>query len=209
MASVTRTAQRTAFAYTPPERIYNAIRVLVTTAPGVDIEALRIVLRGIWRMTPHTRVLVTPAPGLTEWMLGGNMTIVDLDLLPLRPYPSRLDGQPTVMASHLISDCQGCIHVASATPETAADAPPSLAGLRALAASGLDGLSDEDALCAAYFALGDSFVGSVVTAGEQVTWSDDLLDTDASAYRLLDVPVAPLLAELRRLRKQVRRAEDA
>lgn len=202
MASVTKTAQASAFAYTPPESIYNAVRVLVTTAPSVDVEVLRIVLRGIWRMTPHTRVLVTPTPGLAEWMLGGNMTIVDLDLLPLRPYPSRVEGLPTVMASHLINDCGGCIHVASVTAETLTDIPPSLAGLRALCASGLAELSDTDALTAAYFALRDQFAGSVVDTGEQVTWCDDLLDTDTSAYRLLGQPTPLLLAGLRKLRKQ-------
>lgn len=199
--SITKTAKTETFAYTSPDAIYNKVRVLVTTSPGVNIELLRIVLRGIWRFSPHTRVLIVKTAGLTEWMLGGNMIEVDLDLLPLRPYPSRMGGLPTVSASHLINDCDGCIHVASVTAETL-NQPPSLLGLRDLCASGLDDLDDDEALKAAYFTLGTQFVGSVVDTGEQITWSDDLLDTDASAYRLLGLEAPPLLTQIRKLRKK-------
>jgi hypothetical protein len=200
--AITRTASVAAFAYTPPAIIANVVRVLVTTSPGVNVEILRVVLRGIWRLTPHTRVLVTPTEGLTPWMLGGNMTEVDLDLLPLRLYPGRIAGLPSVSASHLLYDCDGCIHVSAARPD-ALDAPPTLAGLRALCV-GLDAVEDAEALKAAYFAIGNCYVGAVVDAGDQVTWSDDLLDADATAHRLLNAEPPSLLAEIRRLRKALK-----
>lgn len=188
--SITKTAKANAFAYTAPDSIYNKLRVLVVSG-GANMDIYRIVLRGIWRLTPHTRVLAAKTPGLETWMLGANMGLVDLDLLPLRPYPNKASGG-VISASSLIGDVDGCISVVSVKPD-ALDEPPSLTVLRELCVG-------EASLQDAYFTLGSYCVGAVVDLGNQIVWGDDPLAVDAEAYRLAGKPAPPILSEISKAR---------
>lgn len=188
--SVTHTGSAATFAYTPPLKIYRGVRVLLTLAAEAEPNTFAAALRGLWRFTPLTRALVTQHPQLQDWMLGANMAVVDMDSIPLRPYV--VAGQATarpVMASHLFMDCDGCITLATVTPETL-DAPPSIMTMAEYAR----GMTD---LAAVYRALSPYFAGAIVQVGEKVVWGDDILDVDATAYRLAGKPVHPLIEELR------------
>jgi hypothetical protein len=188
--SVTRTGNIDTFAYTPPSRIYRAVRVLLTLAADADPQTFAAALRGIWRFTPLTRALVTEHPELEDWMLGANMAAVDLDSLPMRPYVATggTTSRP-LTASHMFADCDGSITLATVRPETL-DAPPSLA-VMAEYAQGSDDLGE------IYRAMSPYFVGAIVRVGDKVVWGDDILDVDANAYRLAGKPVHPLIRELR------------
>ena len=188
--SVTRTGNIDTFAYTPPSRIYRAVRVLLTLASDADPETFAAALRGIWRFTPLTQALVTQHPRLEAWMLGANMAAVDLDGLPMRPYVA-MGGTTTrpLNASHMFADCDGSITLATVTPETL-DVPPSLAVM----AQYVQGSTD---LAEIYRVISPYFVGAIVRVGDKVVWGDDILDVDSNAYRLAGKPVHPLIRELR------------
>lgn len=188
--SVIRTGNIGTFAYTPPARIYRTVRVLLALSENADPQTLAAALRGIWRFTPLTVGLVTQHAALEEWMLGANMAVVDLDALPLEPFLRR--GQTTtrpVMASHLFMDCDGAIALSTVTPE-ALDAPPSLLTMAEYARGNTD-------LGAVYGALGPYFAGAIVRLGDRVIWGDDILEVDATVYRLAGKPVHPLIGQLR------------
>lgn len=188
--SVTRTGNIDTFAYTPPARIYRAVRVLLTLAPDADPETFAAALRGIWRFTPLTQALVTQHPKLEMWMLGANMAAVDLDGLPMRPYVAT--GATTtkpLTASHMFADCDGSITLATVTPETL-DVPPSVAVMSHYVQGSAD-------LSEIYRTMSPYFVGAIVRVGDKVVWGDDILDVDANAYRLAGKPVHPLIRELR------------
>jgi hypothetical protein len=188
--SVTRTGSAETFAYTPPQRIYRTVRVLFAPSAACDAHTLAAALRGIWRFTPLTRALVVQHPALEGWMLGANMAAVDLDALPLRPFvpPGQTSTRP-IHASHLFADCDGSIALTTVVPD-ALDAPPSLAAMAEYAS----GASD---LAAVFRALGPYFAGSIVRLGDRVVWGDDILDVDATVYRLAGKPVHPLIVQLR------------
>ncbi|MCU0465041.1 MAG: hypothetical protein MUF38_10790 [Anaerolineae bacterium] len=191
--SVTRTGAVATFAYTPPMRVYGGVRSLLTLAESVHPFVLAAALRGFWRFSPHTRALVTTHPALEPSMLGANMAEVDLDPLPMRPYAP--DGATTtrpVMASHLFADCDGCVTLVSVSAEELAESPlpPSLAVIASYCKMNTDP-------AAVYAALAPHFAGAIVHIGEKVVWGDDLLDVDATAYRLAGLEPHPLIAELR------------
>jgi len=192
-ASITHTGTAASFAYTPPMKIYGGIRSLLTLSESVDPAVLAAALRGIWRFSPHTRALVTSHPSLEPWMLGANMAEVDLDPLPLRPYAAhgKTVTRP-VVASHLFADCDGCITLMSLSPERLADLdmPPSLSVMASYCKVNIDPV-------AVYAALSPHFAGAILHLGEKVIWGDDLLEVDATAYRLSGLTPHPLIAELR------------
>lgn len=188
--SVTHTGNAATFAYTPPMKVYGGVRVLLALAANADPIVFAAALRGLWRFTPLTRALVTQHPQLQDWMLGANMAVVDMDSIPLRPYlaEGKMSARP-VMASHLFMDCDGCIAVSTVTPDTL-DAPPSLSTMAEYAR----GITD---LGAVYRAMSPYFAGSIVQIGDKVVWGDDILEVDATVYRLAGKPVYPLIEELR------------
>lgn len=187
--SITRTGSIDTFAYTPPARIYRVVRVLLTLATEADPQTFAAALRGIWRFTPLTRALVTDHPKLEGWMLGANMASADLDSLPMRPYVAAGDTTSRPLtASHMFADCDGCITLATVTPETL-DVPPSVAVMQQYTQGSQD-------LAEIYRAMSPYFVGAVVRVGDKVVWGDDILDVDANAYRLAGKPVHPLIREL-------------
>jgi hypothetical protein len=192
-ASITRTGAAASFAYTPPMRIYGGVRSLLTLSETVHPSILAAVLRGFWRFSPHTRALVTTHPSLEPWMLGANMAEVDLDPLPMRPYtPEGAVTARPVMASHLFADCDGCVTLTSTTSADLADLPlpPSVGVLTTYCKLNTDPK-------AVYAVLSPYFAGAVVHLDDRVVWGDDLVDVDATAYRLAGLPPHPLLAELR------------
>lgn len=182
-----RSARKTAFAYTPPDAVAASARALLIV-DAVQPSILAEVLRGFWRLAPATRLLVTVNDALQESMLGANMRTVELDALPNRPFVSRADAKRFVSASPLLADVKVCITLTTA--DAAPGLPPSLGVLAGLSPMPVH-VRD------AYFALGHMFVGGIVAAGEQVIWGDDLLDVDAAAYRALNVPIDPVLQEIR------------
>lgn len=188
--SVTRTGSAETFAYTPPQRIYRTVRVLLTPAAECDAQTLAAAIRGVWRFTPLTRALIVQHPRLEEWMLGANMAAVDLDGLPLRPFlpPGMASARP-VHASHLFADCDGSIALTTVSAD-AIDEPPSLAAMAEFARGTTD-------LAAVFRALGPYYAGSIVRLGDRVVWGDDILDVDATVYRLAGKPVHPLIRDLR------------
>jgi hypothetical protein len=192
--SITRTGSAVNFAYTPPMRIYGGVRSLLVLAETVHPSILAAALRGFWRFSPHTRALVTTHPALEPWMLGANMAEVDLDPLPMRPYaPQGAVVARPVMASHMFADCDGSvtlISVESAEALAALPLPPSLAVMTAYCK-----LNTEPQ--AVYAALAEHFAGGIVHLGDRVIWGDDLMDVDATAYRLAGLAPHPLIAELR------------
>ncbi len=188
-----RSARKTAFAYTPPDAVAASARALLivdTVKPAVLAE----VLRGFWRLAPATRLLVTVNDALQESMLGANMRTVELDALPNRPFVNRADAKRFISASPLLADVNVCITLTSV--DEAPSAPPSLGVL-----AGLSPVSVH--VRDAYLALGHMFVGGIVAAGEQVIWGDDLLDVDAAVYRAFNVPIDPVLQEIRETLKQL------
>lgn len=190
MVSVTRSGKLEGFAYTPPSSIFRTVRVLLTLPQSAQAPALAAALRGLWRFTPLTRVLVTEHPAIEAWMLGANMAVADVDALPARPYvPIGSTTARSVFASHLFSDCNGCITLCSVDPATL-DAPPSISTI----AEYVRGSTD---LSAIYRTMRTYFVGAIVQVGEHVIWGDDLLDVDAAVYRLVGRPEHPVLSELR------------
>ena len=177
------------FAYTPPESIYGTVRVLVTTQ-NVRPPVLAAVLRGLWRFSPHTRVLLEETEALEEWMLGANMVVVDLESVPKRPFPSRLEGETGhVYASHLLTDVAGCISVASISADDPPAVPPSLDVVQQITLK-------SKSPAHAFACVGPFFAGAVVDVGEKVIWGDDLIAVDQAAYRAIDAPVPPALAKL-------------
>jgi hypothetical protein len=94
-----------------------------------------------------------------------------------------------VSASHLFADCDGSITLTTVTPDKL-DVPPSLATM----AEYVQGASD---LAEVYRAMSPYFVGAIVRVGDKVVWGDDILDVDATAYRLAGKPVDPLIRELK------------
>jgi|GEM_PF-2474091 len=192
-ASITRSSAAATFAYTPPMKIYGGVRSLLTLGESVDAAVLAATLRGFWRFSPHTRALVTAHPVLEAWMLGANMAEVDLDPLPLCPYAAhgKVVTRP-VVASHLLADCDGCVTLGSLSADELAglDMPPSLAIMVSYCK-----VNTEPAMV--YAALSPHFAGAIIHLGEKVIWGDDILDVDATAYRMAGLPPHPLLAELR------------
>lgn len=188
--SVTRTGSVETFAYTPPQRIYRTVRVLLALAAAADSRTIAAALRGIWRFTPLTRALVTTHSELQDWMLGANMAAVDLDTVPMQPFvpPNTATSKP-VMASHLFADCDGSITLTTVSPD-ALDEPPSLLTMAEYASGATD-------LETIYRAMSPYFVGAVVRVGEKVVWGDDILDVDATVFRLAGKPVHPLIQNLR------------
>lgn len=181
------------FAYTPPQAIYGAVRVLVIVEE-VRPETLAAVLRGFWRFTPHTRVLITEHPALAPTMMNGNMRPVDLSVLPMRPYESRL-SQPKgkVIASTLLAEVGLCITLNSYRDPTIA---PSLAAMQSLTSGATDPITT-------YFSLGQLFVGGLVEVGDQLVWGDDLIEVDQRVAQVAgDAAINPL-SQIRELAQQL------
>ncbi|MBC8098839.1 MAG: hypothetical protein H7Y11_05315 [Armatimonadetes bacterium] len=166
-----RSAKPSGFAYTPPDSIYGVVRVLLVIGT-VQPSILANMLRGLWRLTPLTRILVTDNDALAPTMLNENMRPVDLALLPMRPYASATGGR--VIAPSLLAEVDACLTLTTA-PAGDLSAPPSLGVLRALAATPTD-------IETAYHALGTYFAGGLVDAGETLFWGDDLQAVDAAVY---------------------------
>lgn len=202
--SITHTGAAASFAYTPPARLYGGVRALFALAESVDGAVLAAALRGIWRFSPHTRALVTRHPALEPWMLGSNMVEVDLDSWPLRPFAAhgKVVKRP-VVASHLLADSDGCIALISLSPEQLAslDVPPSLSVMAAYCK-----VNTEPTMV--YAALRPYFAGAIVQVGDKVVWGDDVLDVDATAYRLAGLTPHPLLTDLRKEAHQQEKLYD-
>lgn len=189
MISVTRSSKLGSFAYTPPSSIFRTVRVLLTLSQSAQAPVIAAALRGLWRFSPLTRVLVTEHPALEAWMLGANMVTVDVDALPSRPYvPIGSTTARPVMASHLFGDCYGCITLCAVDP-AALDAPPSLSTIAEYVRGNTD-------LSAVYHTMRTYFVGAIVQVGEQVIWGDDLLEVDRAVYQKLGKPIPSILNEL-------------
>jgi hypothetical protein len=162
------------FAYTPPQTVYGAVRVLVVIA-DIRPETLAAVLRGFWRFTPQTRLLITEHPTLAPTMMNGNMRPVDLGELPLRPYESRLpDQKGKVIASTLLAEVGACITLNRYHDPAIA---PSLAAIQALSNGATDPITS-------YFSIGHLFVGGLVEVGDQIVWGDDLIGVDQRVAQL-------------------------
>ncbi|HEX2619874.1 MAG TPA: hypothetical protein VHL11_07000 [Phototrophicaceae bacterium] len=186
MFSSIRTATAGSFVYTPPTHVARVVRVLVI-AGTVKPDVLANVLRGFWRFTPITRVLIAEHEALATTMMNENMRPVDLDSLPMRPYESRLPGSKVkVIAPTLLAEVDTCIVLNTLDD---AQVSPSLAVIQSLTQNNA---SPQDA----YFCIGDLFAGSVVDTGDKIVWGDNLLDVDATAYRVANHPPAPELAEI-------------
>lgn len=182
-----RSATTGGFVYTPPASTYGVVRVLVI-AGTVSPDVLANVLRGFWRFTPLTRVLVVENEALAPTMMNENMRSVDLSVLPMRPYDSRLpEVKKKVFASSLLAEVDACITLN--TLDTASDTSPSLDVLRSLTPNKADPR-------VAYACIGDLFAGALVVAGDKVVWGDDLLGVDETAYRAIQQPPSPHLAEI-------------
>lgn len=184
-----RSSTRSGFAYTPPERVYRGVRVLVV-ANQITPEVLANVLRGLWRFSPVTRVLVVEHEALTPTMMNDNMRSVDLNTLPMRPYLNRYVEPPTqVIAPSLLAEVDACIALNTLSSDDLT-VSPSLAVLRDLTQNNAD-------LLDTYFAIGHLFAGSLVDTGDKLIWGDHLLDVDESASLALGQPPAPEIAKLR------------
>jgi hypothetical protein len=189
--SIVHTANRASFSYTPPQRVYGVIRVLVIL-DQVQEDLLANVLRGFWRYTPLTRILVTEHEMLMPSMMNENMRGVDLSTLPMRPYENRLtEAGGKVIAPGLMAEVDACVVVSTLNAE--AGTLPSLEALRTVSPNpaGVD-------IPAAYFALRHLIAGSVIDTGEKIVWGDDLLQVDSTAYSAVKASTPPLLKDLRR-----------
>lgn len=192
--SVIRSSARGGFSYTPPDRLYGAVRVLVL-ANRVEPDILANVLRGFWRFTPITRVFVAEHPALAPTMLNDNMRTVDLSVLPQRPFISRLpDTKKMVIAPIFLTEVDACIALNTLKVGDDFTISPSLEVVR-------DTTSRSTDLVNTYFCIGHMFAGSLVDTGDKIIWGDDLPDVDAAAYRTVNASPAPELAQIKQLSK--------
>jgi hypothetical protein len=193
MFSSTRSAKPTGFAYTPPGSVYGMVRVLVV-ADQIKPEVLANVLRGFWRFTPLTRVLVAENDALAPTMMNANMQSVDLRIMPMRPYLNRYVDPPVqVIAPALLAEVDACIALNTLSGEDFS-IPPSLAVVR--------GLTQNNAsLIDTFLAVGHLFAGSLVDVGDKLIWGDNLLDVDEAAYLAHGQPRAPEITTLRQFLK--------
>lgn len=173
-----RSMRASSFAYTPPDAVYGTMRCLLVTG-NVEKPILREVIKGFWRLSPATRLMITMSDALEENMLGTNMRAVDLEALPKRPFVNRARAGKFVTAAPLLSEVDCCVALVSAGD--APDVPPALSVLASLSPVPV---SPADA----YAALGHLFVGACVHAGDHVIWGDDPLEVDRAVYRTLGQP---------------------
>lgn len=193
--SSVRSTKTDSFVYVPPEFVHSVVRVMVVV-DEVSSHVIASVLRGLFRFSPHTRVLVTETDTLEDHMLGSQMATVDLDILPMRMYSNASESQmKSVTAATLISEVDACITVVTLDKLPPIE-PPSLAMLQHVSPQPYS-LSD------LYFSVGKYFRGAVVDTGEQVIWGDDLLDVDATVYRMLKQPLPDEFSSIRKLAKQL------
>jgi hypothetical protein len=195
MLPMLKSARRDAFAYTPPMSIYGVNRVLVT-AGAANPRILAEVLRGLWRFSPHTNIVVAENEALEPKMLCANMQTFKMDSLPPSRYPLQMTGVETdvkIAASSFLAQVNGCISVVSLRNGDLSQ-PPTLDHLSSLTEDHVNPLE-------AYFSIGSHFVGAVVDTGEKVYWGDDLLEVDEAAYRALGQPLPIMLREIREKRK--------
>jgi hypothetical protein len=194
--SIVHTANRASFSYTPPQRVYGVIRVLVIV-DQIPEDVLANVLRGFWRYTPLTRILVTENEALVPSMMNDNMRSVDLSVLPMRPYENRItEAGGKVIAPGLLAEVDACVVVSTLNAE--AGALPSLDALRTVSPNP-DGTDAQ----VAFLALRHLIAGSVVDTGDKIVWGDDLLDVDGTAYSAVKVSPLPTLKALQKQLKAV------
>lgn len=188
--STVQVSSPSSFAYTPPARIYGAVRVLVV-ANHISPKTLAAVLRGLWRYTPLTRVLVAEHESLAPDMMNDQMRSVDFSTLPMRVYKNRAPQAKvtTLSAPTLLAEVDACIALNTLTPDDL-NTPPSLAVLGDLVNEWVDAVD-------AYYALGHLFAGSLVDTGEKLVWGDDLISVDTTAYRTAGYAPAASLASLK------------
>lgn len=188
--SIVHTANRASFSYTPPHHVYGVVRVLVIL-DQVQEDVLANVLRGFWRYTPLTRILVVEHEALVPSMMNENMRAVDLSTLPMRPYENRVTASgKKVAAPSLLAEVDACIVVSTLDAESGT--LPSLEALR-MVSPNPNGTDVQDA----YFALKHLIAGSVIDSGEKIVWGDDLLEVDSTAYSSVKASPPPILRELR------------
>ena len=188
---IVHTASRTSFSYTPPQSVYGAVRVLVI-ADRVQEEVLANVLRGFWRFTPLTRVLIAEHEALAPTMLNDNMRPVDLSELPMRPYANRVgDAGKKVIAPTLMAEVDACVVINTFDGESG-----TLPSLEALCSVSTTPAATDPV--DAFFALRHLIAGSVVDAGEKIVWGDDLLDVDRTVYTAVNQTPPPQIADLKR-----------
>jgi hypothetical protein len=188
--TIVHTANRSSFSYTPPQRIYGVVRVLVIV-DQVQEDVLANVLRGFWRYTPLTRVLVTEHELLVPSMMNENMRAVDLSTLPMRPYENRVtESGGKFIAPALLAEVDACVVVSTLNAE--AGTLPSLDALRALSPN-----PDGTDARVAFLAVRHLIAGSVIDTGDKIIWGDDLLEVDATAYATVKVSAPPALKEIR------------
>jgi hypothetical protein len=188
--SIVQTASRASFSYTPPQRVYGVVRILVIVDQAQE-DLLANVLRGFWRYTALTRILVTEHDILMPSMMNENMRAVDLSTLPMRPYENRVTTSgKKVIAPALLAEVDACVIVS--TLDADAGTLPSLEALRTVSPN-LSGTDIRDV----FFALKHLIAGSVISVEEKVVWGDDLLEVDGTAYSAVKASPSPILKDLR------------
>lgn len=160
--------------------------------PGASIkpDVMLRVLRGLWRMTPTTRIVVVDNGSVVPEMLGSNMRIAQLAELPLRPYGNSKGGK-AVVATSLLHDVDGCITLASVddVSDPAKDSP----SLSALATLSPGNPSHENV----FNTLGQFLNGTIVDVGDKVIWGDDFFVVEHEAYQHLNIKPPALLERLK------------
>jgi hypothetical protein len=193
MFSSTRSATDTGFAYTPPASVYGAVRVLVI-AKTIKPEIMANVLRGFWRFTPLTRLLIVENEALAPTMMNDNMRPVDLSTLPMRPYLNRyVDPPKQIIAPSLLAEVDACITLNTLTPDNLSELP-SLTVMREQAQNNTE-------LMDTYLAIGHLFAGGVVDCGSKIIWGDNLLDVDEAAHLAVGEPRPEMITTLRKLKQ--------
>ncbi len=190
---IVHSASRSSFSYMPPQSVYGVVRVLVI-ADRVQEDVLANILRGFWRYTPLTRVLIAEHEALTPSMMNDSMRSVDLGTLPMRPYENRLSGTgKKIIAPTLLAEVDACVVINTLdSADAESGVLPSLEAIRSVTSS--PALVDP---VDAFFALRHLIAGSAVDTGEKVIWGDDLLDVDRTVYTTLKQTPPPQITDLR------------
>lgn len=189
LASVRSMSSRS-FVYTPPDSIFKLARIVLVPGASIKPDVMLRVLRGLWRMTPTTRIVIIDNGSVTPEMLGSNMRIADLSELPLRPYGNAKGGK-AVVATSLLHDVDGCITLASFDDvEDPAKEIPSLAVLSTLTPGNP---SHENV----FNTLGQFLNGTIVDIGDKVIWGDDFFVVEGEAYQQLGTQPPKLLDRLK------------
>ena len=220
LASI-KTANSSAFSYTPPDAAFGALRTLIKVdAEAVQLETIGAVLRGLRRVNPHGRLVLVDrfasreafdATGIIDHM-DDEMRATTITNLVMQNYRN-LSPQPqrylTLTAPTYLGEYECVISVSGVHAKGA-----SLANLCNVFTEGRIKEVDEseriaveqvDELADVYFTVGHFVHGAVVDLGataDKIVWGDDMLTVDETAFRMVGEPVPDYINMIRQLKAQ-------